>query len=162
MSAQDGSETVHANAVLAGPKAILIRGGPGSGKSQLTLDILRAAPPTRLALLIADDRVSLQRSGGRLLVRAPANAGGMIELRGLGILRLPHEPLAQAGLVVDLCDRNEIERLPEPSARRARLLGVELPRLAIARHDLRAAQLCWTAVALLREHGALTELELPM
>ena len=37
------SATVHASAVLAGPRAILIRGPAGAGKSRLALAVIQAA-----------------------------------------------------------------------------------------------------------------------
>ena len=37
------ASTIHASAVLVGPKAVLIRGRSGAGKSQLTWDLLQAA-----------------------------------------------------------------------------------------------------------------------
>jgi serine kinase of HPr protein (carbohydrate metabolism regulator) len=56
---------------------------------------------------------------------------GLIEVRGLGIRRLPHEPSAVVGLVVDLA-AGDAERLPEPQAQYAAIAGINLPRLAVA------------------------------
>ena len=66
------SPTVHASAVLAGARAVLIRGPSASGKSQLALELIQAADSGRLpfARLVGDDRVRLQAAGGRLLVRS--------------------------------------------------------------------------------------------
>ena len=69
--------TVHASAVLAGPRALLIRGPGGAGKSRLALDLLAAAQTglLRFARLVGDDRVHIEACHGRLLVRpAPALA----------------------------------------------------------------------------------------
>jgi HPr kinase/phosphorylase len=125
------SPTVHASAVLAGPRAVLIRGPSGAGKSRLALDLLTAAAAGRLrfARLIGDDRLHLERASDRLLVRPAATLAGLIERRGSGILRLPYEPCAVVGLVVDL-DAADAERLPD--RRQIELEGVTLPRLAVA------------------------------
>jgi serine kinase of HPr protein (carbohydrate metabolism regulator) len=61
---------------------------------------------------------------------APALAG-LIEVRGLGIRRLPHEPVAVVGLLVEL-GLAKTERLPDPAGRRGQVAGIELPRLAVA------------------------------
>ena len=99
--------TVHASAVLVGARAVLIRGPSGAGKSRLALDLIEAGRAGRLrfARLVGDDRVHLESAGGRLLVRPAAALAGLIEVRGVGILRLDHEPCAVVGLVVDLAPR---------------------------------------------------------
>jgi serine kinase of HPr protein (carbohydrate metabolism regulator) len=126
------SATVHASAVLVGRKAVLIRGPAGSGKSQLVLDLLQAAAQGALpfARLVADDRVHVEHHSGHLLVRPAPALAGMIEIRGLGIQRMPYEPLAAVGLVVDLAADDAV-RHPEPKAQRIVIEGVSLPRLAV-------------------------------
>ena len=126
-------ETVHASAVLVGERAILIRGAAGSGKSRLAWALLDAgragiAPHARL---VADDRVRIFAAGGRLLAAAPETILGMIEIRGLGVRRVDCEKLALVGLVVEL-DAKDGARLPEASAGETEILGVKLPRLAVA------------------------------
>ncbi len=98
------SATVHASAVLVGARAVLIRGPSASGKSRLALELLEAARTgvLRFARLVADDRVHLEAVGGRLLARPPEALAGLIEVRGVGLLRVAHEPRAVIGLVVDL------------------------------------------------------------
>jgi serine kinase of HPr protein (carbohydrate metabolism regulator) len=112
--------TIHASAVLVGGKAALIRGPAGAGKSRLAFELIEAATRGALpfARLVADDRAHVEARAGRLLVRPAPALAGLIEVHGLGIRRLPHEPLAVAGLVVDLAE-TVIE-------------GVSLPRLAVA------------------------------
>ena len=123
--------TVHASAVLAGARAVLIRGPAGSGKSRLVLALLAAAQSglLRFARLVGDDRVHLEPCHQRLLVRPAASLAGLVEVRGVGIRRLDYEPVAVVGLVVDLA-AEDAERLPEPAE--AVILGVRLPRLAVA------------------------------
>jgi HPr kinase/phosphorylase len=130
MPAQDAS--VHASAVLAGARAVLIRGPSGAGKSLLALHLIQAARAGSLpfARLVGDDRVHLQAAGGRLLVRPAPALAGLIEVRGIGIVKLPYEPCAVVGLVVDL--HADAERLPVAESRHAEIDGVRLPRLAVA------------------------------
>jgi serine kinase of HPr protein (carbohydrate metabolism regulator) len=77
---------------------------------------------------VGDDRVHLEPCHGRLLVRPAASLAGLIELRGLGIRQLEHEPAAVVGLVVDLA-AEDAERLP--AATEATIAGVRLPRIAV-------------------------------
>jgi serine kinase of HPr protein (carbohydrate metabolism regulator) len=123
--------TVHASAVLAGARAVLIRGPAGSGKSSLALALIRAADTgvLRFARLVGDDRVHLEPCHDRLLVRPAAALAGLIEVRGAGITRLDHEPVAVVGLLVDLA-ADDAARLPESTE--TDLGGVRLRRLAVA------------------------------
>jgi serine kinase of HPr protein (carbohydrate metabolism regulator) len=125
--------TVHASAVLVGSRAVLIRGPAGSGKSRLALALLEAAQAgvVRFARLVADDRAELSAWHGRLLVCPAPAIAGLIEVRGLGIRRVPWEPIAVVGLVADLAAA-DAERLPEPAAGTTEIAGILLPRLAIA------------------------------
>jgi len=125
--------TIHASAVLAGSRAVLIRGPSGAGKSRLALDIIAAAAGGQLpfARLVADDRAELEAAAGRLVVRPAPLLAGLIEVRGLGIRRLPHEAVAVVGLVVDLAAL-DAQRLPSPEQRQAAIAGVVLPRIAVA------------------------------
>ena len=126
------SASVHASCVLVGARALLIRGPSASGKSQLALELIHAADTggLRFARLVADDRVHLTAAGGRLLARPAASLAGLIEVRGTGLLRLPYEPCAVIGLVVDLGE--DSNRLPAPEQRQALIDGISLPRLAVA------------------------------
>jgi hypothetical protein len=125
--------TIHASAVLIGARAILIRGPSGAGKSRLALALLQAAERGELgfARLVADDRAQVEAAHGRLLVRPAPSLAGMLEVRGLGIRRLPYEPVAAVGLVVDLGPPGP-ERLPDPANQQAEIAGIGLPRLAVA------------------------------
>ncbi len=125
--------TVHASAVLVGARAVLIRGPSGSGKSQLALDLIEAGRTGALlfARLVADDRVHLEAIGGRLLARPAEALAGLIEVRGIGLLRVVQEPCAVVGLVVDLAAA-DAERLPDSARRKTQVDGIELPRLAVA------------------------------
>ena len=119
--------------MLIGRRAALIRGPAGSGKSRLAWALIDAAAAGRLrfARLVADDRVELTASHGRLLIRAPAALAGLIEVRGVGVRRLNYEAVAVAGLVIDL-GAADSERIPAPSAQIAEISGIRLPRLPVA------------------------------
>jgi len=124
--------TIHASAVLVGARAVLVRGPSGAGKSRLVLDLIEASARGRLAFarLVADDRVHVEAVHDRVIVRPPLALAGLLEVRGLGILQLPFEPVAAVGLVVDL--GAAAPRLPEAAHRRAEIAGVTVRRVAVA------------------------------
>jgi HPr kinase/phosphorylase len=99
----------------------------------LALDLIRAAECGRItfARLVGDDRIELAAAHGRLLARPAPALAGLIEVRGLGIRRLDHEPVAVVGLVVDLAIP-EAQRLPGGADREIALAGITLPHLVIA------------------------------
>jgi len=124
--------TIHASAVLIGAHAVLIRGPSGSGKSQLAWQLINAAlTQFPFARLVGDDRVFVEAHHGRLIVRPAPDLAGLLEIRGVGIRRLPHEPRAVVGLVVDLAAA-DADRLPAREALTTEVLGITLPRLAVA------------------------------
>jgi HPr kinase/phosphorylase len=124
--------TVHASAVLVGASAVLIRGPSGSGKSRLAFELILAGRAGQVpsAILVGDDRVRLDTSGGKLIVRPAPALAGLIEVRGLGIRRIEHIGEASVGLVVDL-GANDAARLPAAEALTTWIDGVQLPRIPV-------------------------------
>lgn len=108
---------LHGTAIALGDRAVLLRGPPGAGKSDLALRAL-AAPPGRFSEaafeLVGDDQVFVRRAGGRLIVNAHPRLAGLIEVRGLGILPVPYRAEAELVLVTDLVAGGDVERLPDP------------------------------------------------
>jgi HPr kinase/phosphorylase len=98
---------IHASAAALGSEAVLLRGPPGSGKSDLVLRLM-----ARGWHLVADDQVMIEG----MQLSAPPALRGMLEMRGLGIFAaLPVAPCARLCLVVDLVPRADVPRLPEPA-----------------------------------------------
>lgn len=62
---------------------VLLRGDPGTGKSELALELL-----TRGHRLIADDAPLLSIESGALVGRCPDALRDLLEVRGLGILNI--------------------------------------------------------------------------
>jgi HPr kinase/phosphorylase len=130
---------VHATCVEIAKLGVLLCGASGSGKSDLALRAIAAG-----ARLVADDRVDLwyddskqsrpklrgtKRSQPIVWAQAPAALAGFLEVRGIGIVREPAAKRARVGLVIDLADKADIERLPEMRSRT--LLGQAFPLLAL-------------------------------
>lgn len=128
------TETVHATAIALGEKAALIRGPSGSGKSDLALRCIAAAPLAHSLLraeLVSDDQVRLTLSNGAIEASPPPAIAGKIEVRGIGILTLPYRPSARLALVVDLVPAAEVPRFPLEAVRET-YLGIEVPVLRLA------------------------------
>jgi HPr kinase/phosphorylase len=131
---------VHATAIAVDGRAVLLRGAPGAGKSDLGLRLIDAG-----ARLVADDQSELARRGDEIIVRAPATIAGLIEVRGLGIFRV--DPVAEAPLVLiaDLVAPEALERLPE--RRSETIFGLAVPLIELAPFEASAAAKLRFAVA---------------
>lgn len=124
------SETVHASTVSIGGRAVLIAGRPGSGKSDLALRLI-----DRGAVLVSDDYTIVSRSGKRLVASPPETIRGRIEIRGIGLVDMPHETAVPVALVVDIDE--PVPRMPEPG--RTRLIAdIAVPLFALAPHEASA------------------------
>ena len=127
-------ELVHGTCVALGRRGVLLRGGAGSGKSDLALQFM--ALPGEGALcpgLVADDQVYVTANpDGTLTASAPPTIAGKIEVRGLGIMPVPFLPEAELVLVCDLVGGKDVPRMPPESAKTMVLAGVPLPTLRLA------------------------------
>ena len=102
-------------------RGVLIEGPAGAGKSDLAIRALEQG-----FRLVADDRVALWVSAGRLFGRAPDALAGLLEVRGLQVVSLAALPLAEVVLVVRC---GAPERIPDPAF--ADLLGVAVPLIEL-------------------------------
>lgn len=99
---------IHATCVAIGGTGILIRGKSGAGKSDLALRLIDDG-----ATLVSDDYCHVIEQDGFLIAKTPDSIAGKIEVRGFGIVELPHKNVARINLVVDLVRKEDIPRLPE-------------------------------------------------
>lgn len=98
-------ELLHATAVAINGEGVMITGASGSGKSDLALRLI-----DRGAVLISDDGVLVEAGDTHLTLRTAPRIAGMIEMRGVGIVKMPFADGVPLRLVVDLDDAPE--RLP--------------------------------------------------
>lgn len=124
--------TVHGACVMVAGVGVLLRGPSGRGKSDLALRLIDEG-----AALVADDQVTLARDGDAVVASAPQALAGLLEARGVGLMRLPAAEAVRLALVVDLVAAPEVERLPDPDT--AVVLNVALPRIALAPFEASAA-----------------------
>jgi HPr kinase/phosphorylase len=130
MPHRDPTTQIHATAVAIDGRGVLLLGPSGAGKSDLALRLI-----DRGARLIADDRVDLARDGTSVTLSAPARIAGLLEVRGLGILRYPCVA-APLTLAVELVAAETVERLPERDAEL--FCGMAIPILRLAPFEVSA------------------------
>jgi HPr kinase/phosphorylase len=95
---------IHGSCASRTGDGVLLIGPPGAGKSDLLLRLL-----ARGFDLVADDRVEIVDG-----IACPVAAlAGLLEIRGLGIVRLPHVGSARLALAVELVAPTA--RLPGPT-----------------------------------------------
>ncbi|MEX0329655.1 MAG: HPr kinase/phosphorylase [Ruegeria sp.] len=100
---------VHATCVAVDGKGVLLFGPSGIGKSAVALQMMALG-----AELVSDDQVTLKMQDGQVIAYAPPSIRGLVEARGIGLLRaIPAGP-SPVTLVVDL-GQSETKRLPEPA-----------------------------------------------
>jgi len=116
---------VHGTTVALEREGVLLRGPSGSGKSDLALRLIDGG-----ARLVADDQTELSRAAEGVIARSPASIAGRMEVRGVGILRVPTVPTVRLRLVIDLVAPECVERLPTPQF--CEYLQCSLPLLALA------------------------------
>lgn len=122
------TEIRHATCVSVEGKGLLITGPSGSGKSALAIRMLALG-----AKLVADDRTALWVEAGQLYAGCSApGIMGLIEARGIGLLRAPTVPSTEVNLIADLSQR-EADRLPP--FRSLVILGCELPLVLQVQSD---------------------------
>lgn len=96
---------IHASCVAIGGKGVLLLGASGAGKSDLALRLIDSG-----AKLVADDRTLLFVKNGALHAKAPPSIKGLLEIRGVGIVKLPVRASVKLALAVHL--GGEGARLP--------------------------------------------------
>jgi HPr kinase/phosphorylase len=110
---------IHGSCVARDDAGVLIVGPSGAGKSDLALRLLG-----RGFSLVADDQVDVVDG----TACAPEALAGLLEARGLGIVRLPHLSGVKLHVVIALTEHPE--RLPRPE--RHAVLGLPVVRLRAA------------------------------
>lgn len=123
-----GSGTVHATCVAVHSRGVLLFGESGSGKSDLALRLI-----DRGAILVSDDQVKLEATANTIVASAPDNIKGLLEVRGVGILKFPQQDNVIISLAVLLTDRKSVERLPEKEYYEC--LGKKIPQIRLHAFD---------------------------
>jgi HPr kinase/phosphorylase len=139
---------VYGTCVALGGRAAILQGPSGSGKSDLALRFLalsmnldalgtgEGSAPER-PMLVSDDQVIVRSINGRLFVRPPGAIAGKLEVRGLGIIDVPHRSEAELRLMVALTTPENVPRIPTAKPV-VMLLGAPTPLIKLAPFDASA------------------------
>lgn len=134
---------VHGTTVLVDDLGVLIRGREGAGKSDLALRLIDHG-----AFLVADDQTRVFPVVDGVMASVPAAIPGLIECRGVGLVRLEHRSPVELALVIDLVPPEQVERLPLPAS--VDYFGLTIPLLRLDPFTPSAAAKVRLAVALLK------------
>jgi HPr kinase/phosphorylase len=126
-------ELIHGTCVALGPYAALLRGASGSGKSDLALRFIALPAEGKQApMLVADDQIFVEARGNALFASVPPTIAGKLEVRGIGIVELPHVAEAELVLAVDLVRAQDVPRIPPEPWEQTMIAGKSVPCLALA------------------------------
>lgn len=129
--ATSASEKIHGTCVEVDGLGVLLCGPPGSGKSDLALRLIDEG-----ARLVADDYTELSLANGALSARAPETIRDLIEVRGVGVLKIGAALQATLGVVIDLVEKEDVERLAEDET--LELLGLPVARFRLTAFEASA------------------------
>jgi serine kinase of HPr protein (carbohydrate metabolism regulator) len=132
-------EFIHGTCVALGARAAILTGPSGSGKSDLALRFILGTPDHLEPSLIADDQTRIAARDGRLIAQTPETIAGQIEVRGIGIVAVPHRPQAEVVLIVELVEAKDIPRMPPSPLPTRSLCGIDVPNLLLWPFEASAA-----------------------
>jgi hypothetical protein len=137
---KEGRELVHGTCVALGRRGALLRGGSGSGKSDLALRFLALAGDGELRPnLVADDQVFVAANGhGQLLASPPDTMAGQMEIGGLGFVTVPCLGEAELVRVCELVREGDVPRMAVEPWMRREIAGRLVPALKLAPFELSA------------------------
>jgi len=117
-------ENIHATCVDLNGAGVLIVGASGKGKSDLALRLIE----NKDAVLVSDDRTNLQIKDGFLTASCPKNIEGLLEVRGIGIIKRSFKIKTIVKLAV-LAKEKSIIRYPDSMF--FEFQGVRVPRIEL-------------------------------
>ncbi|MBQ9327780.1 MAG: HPr(Ser) kinase/phosphatase [Solobacterium sp.] len=129
-------ETLSGDLMVIYGKGVLITGESGMGKSEVAMELVRDGQ-----VLVADDRVDVQKIHNSLYGHAPDLLRGMLEIRGIGIIDV--ERIFGANnlvsshsieLVINLVRYDaseEYERIGDEMTSYTKIMGVSIPAMSL-------------------------------
>lgn len=125
MTSRPAKPSLHASAVElqcgSHRAGVLLQGEPGAGKSALALQLISRPAPNPAtgeiitAQLVSDDQVVVDTAYSTVTLSAPQRLLGLLEVRGIGIMRLPavSSPVP-LDIVINHREQHLLERMPRP------------------------------------------------
>lgn len=125
---------IYATCISIKKAGILLLGKSGMGKSDLALRLIE----NKGAVLVADDRTDICLKDGTIYAYAPDNIKGLLEVRGVGIVKIPYIEDIPVKMAVELVDSAEkVERMPE--AEFFKFKGCRIPLIKLCAFEVSAA-----------------------
>lgn len=138
---------IHATLVSIGKYGVLLKGKSSSGKSDLALRLIESGR----ARLVADDIVEIFAKKGKVYGTSPENLRGLLEVRGVGIIKYPYVCRKTVDLSVNLVlQPQNIERMPRECSEK--ILGLEIPQIDLYAMENSAPQKIFAALRLICEN----------
>jgi len=131
--------------------SILLRAKAGGGKSDLSFRLIEDLG----ALLIADDQVVLENRNGNIITSCEESIKGLLELRGVGLLKYSAVNYAKLALVVDLVNIDKMPRMPE--WKKEKILDVSIARLELNAFEASSAHKIYKAIQVIYNPDILVE-----
>jgi HPr kinase/phosphorylase len=129
-------ETLSGDLMVVYGKGVLITGESGMGKSEIAMELIRDGQ-----VLVADDRVDVQKIHNNLYGHAPDLLQGMLEIRGIGIIDVERMFGANStskrnsiDLVINLVRYDaseEYERIGDEMTHYTSIMGVSVPAMSL-------------------------------
>lgn len=143
---------LHGDLVEIDGYGVLLTGKSGVGKSDLALRLIE----NKNAILVADDMVRLAIRENKIYGSAPDNIKGLLEVRGVGILKYKHKDENCVDLIVNLReDVSQIDRMPKKQ--RQNILGVEIVQIDLYAKESSAPDKVMTVLRMLSAQKDNTE-----
>lgn len=125
------SKNIHGTALAIEDSGLLILGPSGSGKSDLALRLIDSG-----ATLVADDITICKRENNEIFMFCDDSIKGIIEVRGIGLVKVPYVEGIKLKMVIKLIDQ-KIERFPLEKEF-YKLLSIKKPLIKINPKELSA------------------------
>lgn len=120
---------IHGTSICYKQKGLLFLGKSGNGKSDLALRLIDKG-----ANLIADDQTILTLKNNKIILTCPSEIKSKLEIRGIGIIKMPSIKEHQLDIVFQLKSFREIKRIPNENWRM--LLDQKIPYYEIDPFEL--------------------------
>ena len=119
-------DNIYATCISLNHKGILLLGKSGAGKSDLALRLIEGMG----AVLVSDDRTEIRVENNSIYASCPETIKGLLEVRGIGIIKKNFLAQEKIKLIVELVDDyNKIERLPNKES--FEYEGIKIPKIKI-------------------------------
>ena len=125
------SKNIHGTSVAIENNGILIIGKSGKGKSDLALRLIDSG-----ATLIADDITVCVSKKNKIFLYPDEQIKGIIEIRGVGLMKVQYIEGIELKLVIDLNSKN-LDRLPKKSEKK-NIMGIKLPIIFLSAKEASA------------------------